>query len=298
MKRWFAMVLCVILCCAVLPARAYGDMGPKPSVVVDFNGLDGIEYYATLLSQQESTGPYSAVENEADLEDVYQEYMGDYEVYLKFAQYRDADGYYFLPYFQECTGTQQFQWTYYPPGTFKILLYFPEQDAFLVSSQIYDRYAFDSYFTAEVTGVGRSAVQADAGIVLEKSYQYGTEILSLLVRILLTILIELAVALPFGFREKKQFLFLVYVNTATQIALNVALNIINYQEGWMAFFVFYILLELAVFAVEAILYSIYLKKLGQKPAPGWKPAVYALVANAASFGAGVAVARWLPGIVF
>ena len=82
-------------------------------------------------------------------------------------------------------------------------MYFPKTDEFLVSEQIYDRYAFDSYFTASVSGVELSAVQADAEIMLEKSYQYGTEILSLIVRILLTIIIELLVALLFGFREKK-----------------------------------------------------------------------------------------------
>ena len=291
------MLLCTAVFCALLPALVYGDMGPKPSVVINFKGLEGMTYYVTLLSEWESTGPYSAIKDKEELKDYYQEYMGDYEVFLKFVEYRDADGFSFLSYFQECTHTQRFQWTYYPPGTFKILLYFPKTDEFLASERIYDRYAFDSYFTASVSGVELSAVQADAEIMLEKSYQYGTEILSLIVRILLTIIIELLVALLFGFREKKQFLFLVYVNAATQIVLNGILNIINYWEGWLAFFVFYILLELVVFVAEAVLYSIFLKKLGQKPVPGWKPVLYALTANVASFGAGIAIARWLPGIV-
>lgn len=33
---------------------------------------------------------------------------------------------------------------------FKILLYFPDVDRFAVSSEIYERYAFDSYFTVTV----------------------------------------------------------------------------------------------------------------------------------------------------
>ena len=297
MKRWIAMLLCAAVFCVMLPVPVYGDMGPKPSVVIDFEGLDGTAYYVTLLSEKETTGPFTALNDGNASYAHYQEGDDGYEIFLKFVEYQDADGFYFLQYFQDCTQTQQFQWTYYPPQAFKVLLYFPDTDEFLVSGQIYERYAFDSYFTADVSGVEGLSVLADAGIVLEKSYQYGWEVLSLLVRILLTILIELAVALLFGFREKKQFLFLVYVNTATQVLLNVLLNIINYQAGWMAFFAFYVLLELFVFAVEAVLYSVYMKKFGKKPVPGWKPVLYAFVANAASFGAGAAIARWMPGVI-
>ena len=47
-------------------------------------------------------------------------------------------------------GTEEHAWTYYSPKSFKILLYFPEQGVF-VTSGIYERYAFDSYYTVDMS---------------------------------------------------------------------------------------------------------------------------------------------------
>ena len=86
------------------------------------------------------------------------------------------------------------------------------------------------------------------------------------------------------------------VNIVTQIVLNVLLNIINYNSGEMAFVVFYVLFELVVFAIEAVLFYRLLNKISNKQKPKWFAVVYALVANAVSFGAGMMIAEWLPGI--
>jgi len=85
----------------------------------------------------------------------------------------------------------RFRWTYYPPNEFKVLIYFPENDAFL-ASEIHERYAFDSYFIATISGV-------NLDIAMTQSYQYSAEIASLAIRIVLTIAIELAIALIFCF---------------------------------------------------------------------------------------------------
>ena len=104
----------------------------------------------TLLSSKKSTGPHSAL-NEDGTYARYAEGDEDYEIFLRFVEYHDTDGYYFLQFFQDCSGSHQFRWTYYPPKMFKILLYFPELDHFIVSHEVYERYAFDSYFTAHVS---------------------------------------------------------------------------------------------------------------------------------------------------
>ena len=129
-----------------------------------------------------------------------------------------------------------------------------------------------------------------------KSYQYKQEILSLVARILITIAIEMGIALLFGFRGKKALLLLVIVNTVTQIILNVLLNIINFRSGSLALVTGYIGLELVVFAIEAVLYTVLMKKITDKAKPTWFYIVYALVANAVSFGAGLIIANILPGI--
>lgn len=292
MRKIGLILVCVLAILALFPMAAQADIGPKPSVVIDFKGLAGEDYYATLLSKVESTGPYSVLKSNQGAAH-YGESDKDYDVFRKFAEYEDADGFYFIQFFQDCSDTQQFSWTYYPPQEFKILLYFPKTDNFVVSGEAYERYAFDSYFTADVSAGAISGVE---NIKIEKSYNYGMEILSLVARILLTIAIELVIAILFGFREKRQIRFIALVNVVTQIALNLALNIINYNYGQLAFVFFFILLEIFVFIVEAVIYSSYLKKISAKKIPGWKPGVYALLANIASFALGLGLAYWLPGI--
>ena len=62
------------------------------------------------------------------------------------------------------------------------------------------------------------------------------------------------------------------------------------------FVVYYILLEMAVLVLEAVVYSIMLPKVSGGGVSVWKSVVYALVANAASFAAGLGLARVIPGI--
>lgn len=287
MKKIAIVLLSALIMMLMFPATASADIGPKPSVVIDFKGLDGETYYVTLLSSVQTTGPYSALNNNNRSYAHYQEGDDDYDIFLKFVEYNDEDGFYFLQYFKDCTETHQFSWTYYPPQLFKILLYFPETDSFILSDECYERYAFDSYYTAEVSGTG---------ILVEKAYNYSNEILSLVIRILLTIAIELGIALLFGFRKSKLMRFIILVNVITQIALNLALNLINYRSGEMAFIIFYVLLEVAVTITETVLYSWYQNKHNDKEIQRGKPGIYALVANATSFALGLGLANWLHGI--
>lgn len=287
MKKVCFVLLCVLIMTFAFSATAYGDMGPKPSVVIDFTGLEGRTYYVTLLSETETTGPYSAIKESDKSGYRYKKGDKDYNIFLKFAGYKDKDDFYFLQFFQDCTHTHQFSWTYYPPNVFKILIYFPDTDSFITSDVSYERYAFDSYFTARVSG---------SAITVEKSYDYTDEIISLIIRIVLTIGAEVGIALLFGFRNRTQIYFIMLVNVITQVMLNLALNIINYLSGEMAYIVFYFLLEILVFIIEAILYNRYLKRHGSRAIPKWKPGLYAFVGNAVSFILGIGLSYWVPGI--
>ena len=287
MKKIRFMLLCILIMTFMVPSAAYGDIGPKPSVVIDFEGLEGSTYYVTLLSNVKSTGPFSVIKEDNKDSYRYQEGDKDYNIFLKFAEYKDKDSFYFLQYFKECTETHQFVWSYYPPHVFKILLYFPDTDSFIISDRSYERYAFDSYFTAKVSGTE---------ITVEKSYDYKGEIISLIVRFALTFMAELGIAFLFDFRERKQVCFIMLVNVITQIMLNFTLNVINYLSGEMAFVIIYILLELLVFITEAVLYKLYLKRISIKEIPNWKPGLYAFVGNAVSFILGIILAYRIPGI--
>ena len=289
-RKLIMSIFCMITIMAAFPTTASADMGPKPSVVIDFEGLSGQIYYVTLLSSVASTGPYSAFRSN------YYGEEKDYPAFLKFIDFEDIDGYYFLQYFQNCSETNRFSWGYYPPHNFKILLYFPEKDSCMVSEAAYERYAFDSYFTATIRGEIQSNTNYNGGIEVRGSYKHSREAPSLIFRIILTIAIELFIAIPFGFRNKKHFLFILAANLITQIVLNVSLNIINFNHGPMMFVFSYVLLELVVFIIEAILYTVFLQKLCKTVIPKMIPVTYALVANAASFVVGIWLAFIIPSI--
>ena len=308
--RRFQAVFLLILCAAIItvgfPSAARADMGPKPSVRIHFENMGDELCYGTLLSKTKTTGPASAwdgIEYHAKHNEnkSYSYAAFDYETWKVFAEYQDEDGYYFLQEGWKVSETKKIEWTYYPPQSFKILLYYPKTQTFIVSD-IYERYAFDTYYTVDMEGIHINEVRYEevnsTNKVLEafRSYDYSQELISLVVRIFFTILIEMIIGLLFGYRHKKQILLLAGVNGGTQIVLNVLLNIINYNAGQLAFVLFYVLLEIFVFVIEARIFYGRLSKMGNTKQPKWLAVVYAFAANAASFGVGMMAAQWMPGI--
>ena len=281
-----SLLICLILVLN-LPVTAKADIGPKPSVRITFTGIKGETYYGTLLSERRSTGPATAWDGYEEYRDWKPE--SEKPIWEKFIAYEDTDGYYFLQEWWDCSETNQLNWTYYPPTPFKILLYFPETDSFYVSD-IYERYAFDSYFSVDLSEYATSPITA------RQSYDYTWEVISLVARIVLTIALELAIALLFGYREKKALGFLAIVNVITQVVLNVALNIINYRSGSMGFTFAFICMEILVFAIEAITYKAVLHRYSEKEKVNRRGVTYALVANTASFAIGLWLAHLIPGI--
>ncbi len=284
MKKIISVLLTLVLILS-LSIEAFADIGPKPSVNINFSGADGKRYFVTLLSEKAQYGPWSSerdwvYDNLTDDEKAVSDLLSEYE---------DTDGYYFIGNVAECTESNEYKWTYYPPDPFKILVYFSENDSYLVSN-IYSRYAFDSYYEIDLS-------KSDANTLdVKEKYDYTPEIISLAARIIATILIELLIAVIFGYREKRLLLFIAAVNCVTQILLNITLNFINYKSGSMAFVFFYILLEIAVFAIEAVIYFRFFKKFSEKEQPKGKTVFYAFLANSVSFAAGLWLSHIIPGI--
>lgn len=297
LKKVLAWVCAFMMILVLLPSAGYADVGPKPSVVIDFQGLEKERYYVTLLSEVPDTGPYSAIDAHPGNQR-YHEGDADYGIWKAFAAYQDPDGYYFLQYFKDCTGTSRFSWGYYPPPKFKILIYFPEEDRFLASKEVYERYAFDSYFTAAATAPDFQEPNADmANITAARSYDYAKEILSFAVRTAATVAIEILIALLFGLRQKSILHFIAAVNMITQSVLNILLNLTLYYYGGMMFVLNYIWLEILVIAIEAAAYATGFNRLyagaGIKK---WIAPVYAVSANVVSFVAGIWISFYWPGI--
>lgn len=288
-RKCFVWVLCCAAVLCMMPASVHADSGPKPSVRIRFQNMGDELCYGTLLSKTDSTGPASAWDGNP--EHAYYDDL-DEEIWQAFVDYEDADGYYFLQEGWLCSESKQLNWTYYPPSSFKILLYYPQTDSYVVSG-IYERYAFDSYFTVDMSAVESGA--SGAIITAEKSYDFTWELISMLCRAVLTIALEMALAWCFGLRGKRTLRIVLCVNVVTQIALNVALNVINYNFGLFAFIAGYILLELMVFAVEAVIYVVLLRTDSRRISRR-RIVAYALTANVVSFAAGMGVAQVIPGI--
>lgn len=270
-KKLFIIVFSTLFLLISTPLPIHADIGPKPSVHVTIEGVGNQVYYATLLSKYESTGPESAYQGNNARYTMEDE---EYPIWKAFVDYQDSDGFYFLQTFWECTDRHTFKWGYYPPETFKILLYFPQTNEFVVSD-IHQRYAFESYFTMNVNNE------------VYQSYNYTKETMNLVIRIILTILLEIGIAFLFKIKQKDQLVFIAIVNTITQIGLNIALNVINFYKGQWAFTFYYALLEIAIIIIEAIFYR---KKLQNKAVP------YSFIANVLSFAFGLWLAHLIPGI--
>lgn len=283
--RLIVTIVLIAVLTAALPAVVMADTGPKPSVVVSFTGVGDEEFYGTLLSKNDSSGPAHVWDGKEETT----------EISRKFIEYKDTDGYYFLQNLWECSADKNIEWTYFPPSEFKILLYFPESDSFVVSGA-YETYAFDSYYTIDLTSVRNGTVEAGTPTIeVRKNYDYKWEIISFFARVIITIAIEMGIALLFGYRNKKILMLLAVVNAATQVILNVLLNIINYNNGSQEYTTMYIIMEVLVFLIEAIIFDIFIPKVSDEER-NFKPVIYALVANAVSFGAGLGLSHLIPGI--
>lgn len=305
MKKKVCMLVCgLLLAVGLFPLPAMADTGPKPSINITFEGMEeGRLCYGTLLSKTESNGPNSVwngkEEDAAHNENEQYDWKAfDRSTWKAFVEYEDPDGYYFLQEGWRVDKTKALNWTYYPPSPFKILLYYPDSNTFITSG-VYEKYAFDSYFTVSVedlilpTAAEKTPVTLEEELVATKSYDHTWELISLAVRVVMTILLELGIALLFGFRGKRALMTLLWVNVVTQVLLNVLLNIINYNRGSLAFVAFYFVLEILVTDIEAVIYSRRLEHPNKKR---WPAVVYAVVANVASWGIGYGLALWIPGI--
>ena len=210
----------------------------------------------------------------------------------------DSEGFHLLNFVKDCSDGE-FSWTYYPPHTYKIALWFPEEDALAVSG-VYHRYAFDSYYRLDLSGLelapGCTVELEEAR--LQRDYPYGASLLALAGRVVLTLGAELLLALAFGLRTGRALRWVAGVNLATQLGLNLALEVFTYCNGALAGVMailalpVYLAAEVAVTLVEL---RIYRRKLtGERGLSGRRITAYTWTANLCSFLAGVLLSFQLP----
>lgn len=287
-RRLFCGSILALLLVCLLPLWAAADTGPKPSITVTPEGFGEDACYLTLLSQTETTGPWSKQESFAASKDSYGNPEADEAIWTAFNDYQDAEGFFFLGCYGEITGGQMFCWSYYPPDTFKVLAYFPDSGTFAVGP-VTERKEFSARYTVSPSETGET-------LLIEKARNQEAENKSFVGRLVLTLALELAVAVVFAFRAKRQIITIVCMNLITQVGLNQAIThlfpVVSSRWYWPGLLV----LEVLIFLVEGAVYARLLPRWKKDPAAVCHPWGYALAANVASFGVGLILARLIPGM--
>ena len=286
MKRKY-LIWCAVLLFAVSISVALADTGPKPAVSVNVKNLGGAKCYATLLSEREQYGPYCTTE----IEKRWDEMRAETAVWEAFAAYKDPDGFFFLQELWDLRYVPKYAWEYHPPRIFKVLLYWPDEGRFAVS-EITEAKDFYSLFEVDASEV-RFADGSNIGTIAVKSVDsYSYRIWAFVSRVIITLAVELLIALAFLFRTKREWLVIIATNILTQIALGIFATISVVRGGRdMQFFVTLAFLEIGVAIIEAVVYILFLRKASGKKRGLWVYVVYALVANAASYFVGL----WIDG---
>lgn len=280
----------VLILMAALGIYAFADFGPKPSVVVEFENAGDQEYYVTLVAKEDKLGgPYHriTIADQAEIQNPV--------VWNRLVAYEDPDGLVFAGGLQKLTGDGAYEWSYYPPSEFRVLIYFPDTDSFVESSEILEQYAFDSYYRADFDEISVGGNGAVATIPVIRRYNLMWQITAFLLRLAVTVVIESLLAVCFGFAGKRQLWLIFGVNCATQLAMNLLMLTQGSAHMFWLYVLQYALAELGVMLAEGLVYYLALPKLADPYyAEGKHPIVYAVVGNLASFILGYCLSNWFP----
>jgi len=271
----FALALCFVVGST---SAAFADMGPKASTIINISGIKG-NYTATLLSLDDYVGPWST---EMTYESSNGWYLCSEENWKRLKEYDDADGYYFIGFAQSLSGDAELQWTYMRPENFKLLIYSEEAEEYYVSDPM-ECYAFASVYNANIF---------DGEMQVTEAHSFTVRLGALVFRIVMTIAIEILIAIAFGFKTKKHILIILVVNTLTQVLLNILL--LGYQPIFMFYVIQYAGAELIVLLTEATTYTLSFKKIDEHTATKKKIIPYAIVANTTSFVLGYLISLLMP----
>ena len=293
----FIAILFLILPLTVLTASA--DAGLKQILTVKVEGVTSPCYFTILRSaeQYEYDRPY---EGDEDRKDRFIFDVNDIEeggktpdpsdmdtAYRRFKEYRDPDGYLFICQGAYLAEDGSFE-TYSVPYHYKVLMYCPASDTLSVSGKL----AAPNLFT-------EASIKADHDKIVSASYSAVSRLLDSLTgfiqplnSMIVTIIIELLIALCFLFTKGKQIRTVILVNLVSITLLNMSLLIFNPPVYGSLFSFPYALFEIIVTAAEAAAYLYFLPKYSKgKPAPKWRIITYAVVANLATY----AFAALVPG---
>ena len=267
-------VLIFLLIFSIGTTTVSADMGPKPASYITIKGIEG-EYVACFAAKN-AWGPNFDYEG-------WIEYEMDYVKYNPIMEYKDEEGFKWITDYYKCNGESEIRFTYYCPEVYKIVIY--QNDQFLIATEALEMYAYATYYEIDFS---TGTVTSPEDIKVTKTYDYFSEIFNLIVRIVLTLAIELGLFFIYRLYTKRNFNVVLITNLVTQIFLNVAINISLYNSGYMDALFLLFALEFVVLIIEFITYQILLKEKKR-----WIIILYPIIANALSFGLGLFIFRFI-----
>lgn len=274
-KYIFLSIFLVLTFIIVKPSSA--DMGPKPSIYITIKGIEG--NYTAGFASLEAYGPNFDYE-------YYKEHEKDqYLEYNPIMEYKDEEGFKWITKYYECEGETDISFTYYAPDVFKLIIY---KDGKLYSAtKSIEKYAYAAYYTIDFAS-SSNIENNTQNYAIKNSYNYTKEILNLILRIVLTLIIEFALFFIFRLYTKHNFKVVLITNLITQILLNIILNTYYYYNGQISSYFILILLELGILIVETIIYELFLKDKNKICIT-----LYPIISNISSFIIGLLIFNML-----
>jgi len=256
------------------PSVVNADMGPKPASYVTIKGIEGD--YVACFAAKEAGGPN--IDYETWLE--YKDYPEEYNPIM---EYKDDEGFKWITRYYMCNGEEEISFTYYCPSVYKIVIY--QNNEFLIATDALEMYAYSTYYEIDFSS---GTIVSKDNIKVTNTYDYFKEISNLVIRVILTLAIEIGIFYLFRLYTKRNFYVVLIVNLLTQIFLNVTVNVTLYTSGSLSAMLLLFSLEFIILLIELIAYQMLLKDKKR-----WVIIIYSLVANILSFGCGFLIFKLL-----
>ena len=285
----FLLIAVFIIALFIPSEEVYADMGPKPTIQVKVDGLPEGNYDIAIITNQNSPGGIGEIYSD-DVKYLEIKYKLLYERLVKEEVPYQYIGH--INNYKQTTSIDYF-WKYYAPSKFAIVIYDLDNDILYISEEcqkyVYNKVYSIKYedfeqinentYTFSTNGIIVYAPLGDNSI----GGSIAVNVSMFILRMVLTIAIELLIALCFKF-TKESYKVIAITNAITQLVLNAVIILWGLFSGALfGPFVGLIIGEVIVFIVEPIVYK---KKCLREDGTKKYIVLYAILANFITLAAG------------
>lgn len=243
MKRVLYILLIFIVIFIVKTNDVYADVGPKPSITIFLKNMpDTICYMDLLVEEQSSMKANKKFDGPKYNKDLVARLRGYHEAGMSSLLVNGLGRMYGDIICDIKDGKCSLNYSYMVPDKFKIIV--ASDDGDIVVSNLIERNSFDSIIYFDY----KSAQAKEVPFII-------SGLLSFLLTCILTIITEGIALYLFKFRIRENIKAFLIVNISTQVFLYIMISFGMVILGMSSAFVFYLLAEVIIFIVEAILFS-------------------------------------------